>query len=166
MKILAIDTTAKTAAIAIAEGKQLIASATLNAPGTHSVTILPAVDMLLKGSSLTVSDIDVFACSAGPGSFTGVRIGVSLIKGLAFGRSIPCVGVSTLEALAEKCFYNPSYFSRAFKAYAGVTFSEYLTECRIERAKELLSATELSIETVIGESGYSNRTKFFADFSA
>ena len=101
MKILAIDTTAKTAAIAIADGEKLIASATLNAPGTHSVTILPAVDMLLKGSSLTVADIDAFACSAGPGSFTGVRIGVALIKGLAFGTDKPCIGVSSLESLAR-----------------------------------------------------------------
>ena len=101
MKILALDTTAKTAAIAIADGEKLIASATLNTPGTHSVTVLPVVDSLLKGSSLTVKDIDMFACSAGPGSFTGVRIGVALVKGLAFGTGKPCVGVSSLEALAR-----------------------------------------------------------------
>lgn len=105
MKILAIDTTAKTAAIAIADGEKLIASATLNAPGTHSVTILPAVDMLLKGSSLTVADIDAFACSAGPGSFTGVRIGVALVKGLAFGTDKPCIGVSSLESLARNLIF-------------------------------------------------------------
>lgn len=101
MKILAIDTTAKTAAIAIADGDRLIASATLNTPGTHSVTVLPTVDAMLKGSSLTVDDIDIFACSAGPGSFTGVRIGVALIKGLAFGSDKPCIGVSSLESLAR-----------------------------------------------------------------
>ena len=75
-----------------------------------------------------------------------------------------CHAHITLESLAEGRFYNPSYFSRAFKAYAGMTFSEYLTECRIERARELLSSSDMSIEAIIGESGYSNRTKFFADF--
>ena len=70
----------------------------------------------------------------------------------------------TLEQLAERCSYNPAYFSRMFKSYAGVTFSEYLTVCRMERAKELLCSTEMPVESIIGESGYSNRTKFFADF--
>ena len=101
MKILAIDTTAKTAAAAITDGERLLASATLNNPGTHSVTVLPTVETLLRGASLTFSDIDMFAVSAGPGSFTGVRIGVSLVKGLAFGTDKPCVGVSSLEALAR-----------------------------------------------------------------
>ena len=75
-----------------------------------------------------------------------------------------CHAHITLESLAEGRFYNPSYFSRAFKAYAGATFSEYLTACRIDRAKELLSSTDMAIESIIGESGYSNRTKFFTDF--
>ena len=101
MKILAIDTTAKTAAIAITDGERLIASATLNTPSTHSVTVLPTVDALLAGSELTVDDIQLFACSAGPGSFTGVRIGVALVKGLDFGKDVPCIGVSSLEALAR-----------------------------------------------------------------
>lgn len=101
MKILAIDTTAKTAAAAITDGEKLLASATLNTPSTHSVTMLPTVEMLLKSAGITASEIDIFAVSAGPGSFTGVRIGVSLVKGLAFGRKQACVGVSSLEALAR-----------------------------------------------------------------
>ena len=76
-----------------------------------------------------------------------------------------CGSHITLEGLAEKCFYNPAYFSRAFKAYTGKPFTEYLTECRMERAKALLCRTELSVESIIGECGYSNRTKFFGDFS-
>ena len=101
MKILAIDTTAKTAAAAITDGEKLLASATLNTPSTHSVTMLPTVEMLLKSAGITTSEIDIFAISAGPGSFTGVRIGVSLVKGLAFGRKQACIGVSSLEALAR-----------------------------------------------------------------
>lgn len=101
MKILAVDTSAKTASGAITDGAELIALATLNSPGTHSVTLLPMIDALLSGSHMKIDDIDMFACSAGPGSFTGVRIGVSLIKGLGFGSDKPCVGVSSLEALAR-----------------------------------------------------------------
>ncbi len=100
MKILAIDTTAKTATAALTEDERLIAITTLNTPNTHSVTLLPMINGLLSGASLKVSDIDLFVCSAGPGSFTGVRIGTSAIKGLCYASGKPCIGVSSLEALA------------------------------------------------------------------
>lgn len=101
MKILAIDTTAKTAAGAICDGDKTLCSFAVTGGFTHSETMLPEADRLFKLSGLTPKDIDMFAVSAGPGSFTGVRIGVSLIKGLAFGRNTPCVGVSSLDALSE-----------------------------------------------------------------
>lgn len=69
---------------------------------THSETLLPMVESVLRCTGKTVDDIDLFAVSAGPGSFTGVRIGVATVKGLAFGKGKPCVGVSTLEALGGK----------------------------------------------------------------
>ena len=100
MKILAIDTTAKTATAALTEDKKLIGLTVLNTPNTHSVTLLPAIEGLLSGASVTAGDVDLFVCSSGPGSFTGVRIGAATLKGLAFGKDKPCVGVSTLEALA------------------------------------------------------------------
>jgi tRNA threonylcarbamoyladenosine biosynthesis protein TsaB len=100
MKILAIDTTAKTASAALTENERLIALTTLNTPNTHSVTLLPMINGLLEGASLMAKDIDLLVCSAGPGSFTGVRIGTSAIKGLAYADNKACVGVSSLEALA------------------------------------------------------------------
>lgn len=100
MKILAIDTTAKTATASLSENEKLIALTVLNTPNTHSITLLPIINGLLFGASLTVKDIDLMVCSAGPGSFTGVRIGTSAIKGLAFADNKPCIGVSSLEALA------------------------------------------------------------------
>ncbi|MDD6799241.1 MAG: tRNA (adenosine(37)-N6)-threonylcarbamoyltransferase complex dimerization subunit type 1 TsaB [Firmicutes bacterium] len=103
MIVLAIDSTEKTASAALCDGERLIGEYTLDCGNTHSETLLPMVESLLNNSHLTVSDIELFACSAGPGSFTGVRIGVSLIKGLAFGRNKPCIGVSALEALAYNC---------------------------------------------------------------
>ena len=101
MKILAFDGTAKAASVAVTEGERILAHHTIDNGLTQSELLLPMAEDMLKGLKLSFSDIELFATSVGPGSFTGVRIGVSLIKGLAFGRDIPCVGVSTIEALAE-----------------------------------------------------------------
>ena len=100
MKILSIDSSATAASVAICEDEKLLAEYTLNNGNTHSETILPMVESALKMLDLAVSDIDLFAVSNGPGSFTGVRIGTATLKALAFGSGKPCVGVSTLEALA------------------------------------------------------------------
>ena len=106
MYILSIDTTAKTATAAISnfddENVFTICDARLNSTLTHSESILPMIDFCLKNANVDINDVDVLAISAGPGSFTGVRIGVSTIKGLAFGNeNVRCVPVSALEALCE-----------------------------------------------------------------
>ena len=100
MKILAIDSTAEVASVSICEDAKPLAVYTVKNGNTHSQTLLPMIEAALRHSSLTVDDIELFAASEGPGSFTGVRIGAATLKGLAFGRNLPCVGVSTLEALA------------------------------------------------------------------
>ena len=104
MKILAFDTTAATATAAITENGKLIAQTVLNTPNTHSVTLLPMIDFLLGSSDLSVDDIDLIATVTGPGSFTGVRIGVATAKGLAMSRAVPCMGVSAPEALAYNLY--------------------------------------------------------------
>lgn len=100
MKILALDSTAKVASVALCEDEKLLGELTLNNGNTHSQTLLPMVEFLLDKFELSPLDIDLFAVAAGPGSFTGVRIGAATVKGLAFGQEKPCAGVSTLEALA------------------------------------------------------------------
>ena len=100
MKILAFDSTSLTASVAVCEDDKLLGQITLNNGNTHSETLLPMAEQLFRMLSLTADDIEIFACSSGPGSFTGVRIGAATVKGLAFGSGKPCVGVSTLEALA------------------------------------------------------------------
>ena len=102
MKILCLESTAKVASAAILDGEEVLAEYTVASGKTHSELLLPMVRSLLTSTSLTEDDIDLFACAVGPGSFTGVRIGVSLLKGLAFGRGKPCAEVSALEALAEE----------------------------------------------------------------
>lgn len=101
MKILAIDTTANTSTVAVLENESLLCLYTLNTKNTHSETLLPMIKSALDSLKLSADDIDAYAVSKGPGSFTGVRIGVSTVKGLAFGKDKKCVGVSTIEALYE-----------------------------------------------------------------
>lgn len=100
MKILGIDSSATVASVAVCEDGRLLAEYTVNNGNTHSETLLPMVEAALGALSLTVADVDLFAVSSGPGSFTGVRIGAATLKGLAFASGKPCVGVSTLHALA------------------------------------------------------------------
>ena len=101
MLILAIDSTATVASVALLRDGKVLSEYTVNAGNTHSVTILPMIEHMLTVTQTKLSDIELFAASVGPGSFTGVRIGCATIKGLAHGKDIPCVGVSTLEALAH-----------------------------------------------------------------
>lgn len=100
MKILAVDSSAIVASAALCEDGKLLAEYTLNNKNTHSETLLPMIESLLSFFSLKIEDIDAFAVSSGPGSFTGVRIGAATVKGLAFASGKKCVGVSTLEAIA------------------------------------------------------------------
>ena len=100
MLILALESSAKAASAALVEDGRLLAQSSQCSGLTHSRTLLPMAEDLLKNAEKTIKDIDLFAVAHGPGSFTGVRIGVSTVKGLAWATNRPCVGVSTLEAMA------------------------------------------------------------------
>ncbi len=101
MKILSFDSSTVTATAALTEDAALLAAYTLHTTNTHSETLLPMGEEILRRAKIVLDDVALMAVTVGPGSFTGIRIGVSVVKGLAFGRNIPCVGVSTVEALAE-----------------------------------------------------------------
>ncbi len=100
MNILAVDTAGKTAAVAVLRDDTLLYEAQCNNGLTHSETLLPMIDTALKASGLTMDELDVLGVTNGPGSFTGLRIGLAVIKGLALPRQLPCAGVSTMAALA------------------------------------------------------------------
>ena len=105
MYILSLDTTAKTASVCVCsfDGTDLrpVSSFSVNGTLTHSESLLPAIDFCLKSANLRFSHTEAAVISAGPGSFTGVRIGIATLKGLAFGaENYPCIGVSTLASLA------------------------------------------------------------------
>ena len=101
MICLAFDTSAKVASAAVLDGEKVLAAYSIDNGLTQSELILPMAEDMMKKLGLSYSDVELLCTSVGPGSFTGVRIGVSLVKGLAFGKNISCVGVSTVEALAE-----------------------------------------------------------------
>lgn len=103
MKLLALDSSAVSAGCAVMEDGRLVAESFVKVGLTHSETLLPMAANTLANAKMSVEDIDCFAVSVGPGSFTGVRIGVAAVKGMAFPRQTPCIGVSTLEAMAWNC---------------------------------------------------------------
>ncbi|MBQ8598721.1 MAG: tRNA (adenosine(37)-N6)-threonylcarbamoyltransferase complex dimerization subunit type 1 TsaB [Oscillospiraceae bacterium] len=100
MKILALDTSSQAASCALLEDERPIGSFYIDAKLTHSQTILPMVENMLSACQQTLKDVDLFAVSNGPGSFTGLRIGTAAVKGMAHALNKPCVGLSTLEGLA------------------------------------------------------------------
>lgn len=100
MRVLAFESSAKAASVAILQDENLLGEYYQNSGQTHSRTLMQMAVNLMENCDLSVHDIDAVAVAAGPGSFTGVRIGVAAAKGFAWGRELPCYGVSTLEAMA------------------------------------------------------------------
>ena len=100
MLILAFESSAKAASVALCRDGHLVSQYSQFSGLTHSRTLLPMAEDMLKNAELTLRDVDLIAVAHGPGSFTGIRIGVSTVKGLAWAGDKPCVGISTLEAMA------------------------------------------------------------------
>jgi tRNA threonylcarbamoyladenosine biosynthesis protein TsaB len=100
MLILAIDTSTRTASVSLLKNDEILSEVFINLGINHSIVLLPALYDLCKLSRIELSSIELFVCTIGPGSFTGLRVGASTIKGLALATGKPVVGVSTLEALA------------------------------------------------------------------
>jgi len=100
MLVLAFETSAKAASVALMDGEKLLGESYQNTGLTHSQTLMPMAQDLLKSCGYTPQQVQAVAVAAGPGSFTGIRIGVAAAKGFAWGKELPCYGVSTLEAMA------------------------------------------------------------------
>lgn len=148
MKLLALESSARAASCAVLADGEVLAAAWQATGLTHSRTLLPMVEDLLKNSELSVDDMDAVAVAAGPGSFTGLRIGVAAVKGLAWAAEKPCVPVSTLEAMAWPLAHlegnivcamdarRQQIYNAVFRAEAGE-----LTRLREDRAVSLEEAT-------------------------
>ncbi len=100
MYILAVDTSSKTASVALLKDKTVVGEYFTNTGFQHSSTLMPMIHSLLECSKVSPNDIDLYSVTTGPGSFTGVRIGVSAVKGMAYAHNKPCVEVSPLESMA------------------------------------------------------------------
>ena len=100
MKILAIDTSSKICSVALMEDQKIILEKHTNDEKTHSQNLMPLIDNLFQETDLTLDDIDLLACCLGPGSFTGIRIGISTVKAFSDAKNIPVTGVTSLESLA------------------------------------------------------------------
>ncbi|MCR4646725.1 MAG: tRNA (adenosine(37)-N6)-threonylcarbamoyltransferase complex dimerization subunit type 1 TsaB [Oscillospiraceae bacterium] len=105
MRILGLDTSGKIASAAVLDTERdlLLGERSLYTTRGHAQVILPMVTELLNECGMTLQDVDCYAVSVGPGSYTGLRIGIAAVQGLAFPENKPCIGVSTLEAMAEHC---------------------------------------------------------------
>lgn len=127
MKLLSFESSAIAASVCVTDEEKLIAQYYQNCGLTHSCTLLPMAENLLESTGLTLADIDAFAVASGPGSFTGVRIGVSTVKGLAQGTDKLCMGVSSLKSMAwnlcipeQKSFICAVMDARAGQLYNGI----------------------------------------------
>lgn len=123
MLILALDSSAAPASAALLEDGKILSEFYINTKQTHSQTLMPMVESVLKLTNKTLDDVTCMAVSAGPGSFTGVRIGVSCVKGLSMTRNIPCAGVSTLRAMAENARQLTGIVCAAMDARCGQVYN-------------------------------------------
>lgn len=150
MNILALDTSASPVSAAIVRDGFLLGEYYLNTRTTHSQTLMPVVESLLKTTGMKLEEIDVLAVNAGPGSFTGVRIGVATVKGLSLPLNKPCASVSTLEAMAHCMPYREGIVcavmdARCFQVYNALFRSDNGTVERITEDRAL-SIEELAAE--------------------
>jgi tRNA threonylcarbamoyladenosine biosynthesis protein TsaB len=169
MKVLGIDTSTMMGAVGIVDGAELIAELRTNVAVTHSERLMMHVDGLLKSARLTLNDMDGFAVTTGPGSFTGLRIGLAAVKGLAYGTGKPVAGMSTLDVLADNlpyCKYQvcPALDARKKMVYAAL-YKQSDTVRKVVLPPSVITPEELAdmIEeptVFLGEGAYVYKTMF------
>lgn len=158
MLILSIDSSATAASAALTEDSKLLGEFFTNTDFTHSRTLAPMIDNLLTVCGKTTDDIGLVAVSNGPGSFTGVRIGVSVAKGIAFADDLPCVAVSTLESMAYNltltdcivCAVMDARRNQVYNAMFRIRFGEVERLCE-DRAISIAELKEEIKEKYLGE---------------
>ena len=165
MKILALETSAKAVSAAVVENGKVLCSGYQDTGLTHSRTLMPIVEHILKNTGMTMAQIDAVAVAAGPGSFTGIRIGVSAAKGLAFAIEKPTVSVSVLAAMARNVAFRDGLIICAMDARRNQVYNALfeakdgaLTRLTEDRAIGLAELTEEvrndpRPKTVVGDGG-------------
>ncbi|MBR6918384.1 MAG: tRNA (adenosine(37)-N6)-threonylcarbamoyltransferase complex dimerization subunit type 1 TsaB [Clostridia bacterium] len=162
MKILGIDTTATVGTVALTDNGRTAAFFTTDTGNTHSTTLLPMIETVMKVAGISPKDIDLYAVAAGPGSFTGVRIGCAAVKGLAFPYGTPCVGVSSLAAMAENFVTYKGIVCPVINARRDQVYSA-LFRVDGESAPRRLSDDDIVPLSLLGEilAGYKDESIYF-----
>ena len=150
MKILAVDSSAKSASVAVCENGRLISECFVNASLTHSRTLMPMVDNALTQADMNIKDVDAFCVNVGPGSFTGIRIGVAAVKGLALAEEKPCAGVSTLESMAYNFADDCCIVCAAMDARCNQVYTA-LFRCDGEKVERICEDKAISIDELCEE---------------
>lgn len=176
MLVLGIESSTNVASVAIGDETGIIGQMTLNTPRTHSQKLMPLIESLFNELGVTIKDIDVIGVTTGPGSFTGIRIGLSVAKALAHPRDIPIVSLTTLQSLAYNMSMNSNNLLAIVKAnrssvYAGgyswngLSFANNMTEGNYALA-ELLDLVDVTYEdfTVVGQLDDDMKGQFISRF--
>ncbi len=149
MKILGIDTATESASCAVLDDGKVLGEIIYNYKKQHSVILMEMIDTLLRNLKLDITDMDAFAVSEGPGSFTGLRIGAAAVKGLSQGTGKPLVGVSTLDSLAFNMAYSPGIICPIMDALRGNVYTalyEFENEILARKSEYLAISVDELIE--------------------
>jgi len=147
MKILAVDTSTKTGSVALVEDELLIAEYTLNVSETHSARLMPTIDRVLQDAAVAIDEIDALAIAIGPGSFTGLRIGLATFKGLALAAEKRLVAVPTLDALAASIPFSAHIVCPTLDARMGEVYAAFY-RFKNETCEKLSADMVLPVEAV------------------
>lgn len=158
MLLLSFESSSLSASVAVTDGRKLLGQSFQNVGLTHSRTLLPMAESLLKNMDMKISDMDAFAVSNGPGSFTGVRIGVATVKGLAQSLDKKCIGVSSLQAAAAG-FMTDKYICAVMDARAGQVYNS-IFKWENDKIIRLCQDRAISIENLGNELKCSNKEYF------
>lgn len=148
MKILSLDSSTESAACAVLSEEKLYGEITFNYKKQHSKILMPIIDNLLKGIGMNINSIDGFVVSKGPGSFTGLRIGAAVVKGLSQGTNKPFVGVSSLDGLAYNMAYTSGIICPILNALRGNVYTA-LYEFKGTELKRISKYTIISMNDLI-----------------
>jgi len=155
MKILSIDSATESATCAILDDNKVLGEITFNYKKQHSQILMPIIDELFNNTGMNISDIDAFVASKGPGSFTGLRIGMATIKGLSQGTKKPFVTVSTLDSLAYNLAYTGGVICPILDALRDNVYTALYTfkNCELDRISDYVN---ISIDDLINTLAHKN----------
>lgn len=164
MKVLSIDSSTASAACAIVEDGKLLGEVSLNDKKQHSIILMPIIDSLLNNLSMNIKDIDAFIVSSGPGSFTGLRIGMATAKGLAQANNKPFIGISSLDALAFNLAYTSGIICPILDALRDNVYTALYSfnKGKLERISDYMALHIDELISIINEKG-SISTTFIGD---